>query len=119
MILVIDVGNTNITCGVYKGKTLETTFRITSNNQRTSDEYGVLLTELLSKAEIETSQIDGVIVASVVPNIMHSLLGGIRRYIYEEILIVKSGVKTGIRVGGKNPASTGADRIVDAVAAYE
>ena len=119
MILVIDVGNTNITCGVYKGKTLETTFRITSNNQRTSDEYGVLLTELLSKAEIETSQIDGVIVAGVVPNIMHSLLGGIRRYIYEEILIVKSGVKTGIRVGGKNPASTGADRIVDAVAAYE
>lgn len=119
MILVIDVGNTNITCGVYEKETLVTTFRLNSKTQRTSDEYGVLLTEIMTKANIATNEITGVAVASVVPDIMHSLLGGIRRYINEQILIVRAGVKTGIKVAGKNPAATGADRIVDAVAAYE
>lgn len=119
MFLVVDVGNTNITFGVYEDKKLVTTFRLMSKTPRTSDEYGVLITELISKNEIDVKQITGVIVASVVPNIMHSLTGGIRRYINEKLLIVGAGVKTGIKIVTENPKEIGADRVVDAVAAYE
>ena len=119
MYLVVDVGNTNITFGVYDGKELVTTFRLMSKTPRTSDEYGVLITELLSKNEISVKQITGVIVASVVPNIMHSLNGGIRRYVNQRLLTVGAGVKTGIKIVTENPKEIGPDRIVDAVAAYE
>ena len=119
MVLVIDVGNTNITFGVYDGKKLKTTFRLMAKTPRTSDEYGVLITELLSKNDIERGTIDGTIVASVVPNIMHSLIGGIKRYISEKLLLVGAGVKTGIKIVTENPKEIGPDRIVDAVAAYE
>lgn len=119
MFLVVDVGNTNITFGVYDEKKLVTTFRLMSKTPRTSDEYGVLITELLSKNKIAVEQITGVIVASVVPNIMHSLTGGIRRYVNERLLIVGAGVKTGIKIVTENPKEIGSDRVVDAVAAYE
>ena len=81
MLLVVDVGNTNITFGVYRDKELVTTFRLMSKTPRTSDEYGVLITELLSKNHLAIDQIEGIAVASVVPNIMHSLIGGIKRYV--------------------------------------
>ena len=71
MVLVVDVGNTNATFGVYDGKELVTTFRLMSKTPRTSDEYGVLITEMLNKNQIAINSINGVIVASVVPNIMH------------------------------------------------
>lgn len=119
MVLVIDVGNTNITFGVYDGKKLMTTFRLMAKTPRTSDEYGVLITELLSKNDIDRGKIDGTIVASVVPNVMHSLIGGIKRYINEKLLLVGAGVKTGIKIVTENPKEIGPDRIVDAVAAYE
>ena len=76
MLLVVDVGNTNITFGVYRDKELVTTFRLMSKTPRTSDEYGVLITELLSKNHLAIDQIEGIAVASVVPNIMYSLIGG-------------------------------------------
>ena len=79
MILVVDVGNTNITFGVYDRKSLVTTFRLMAKTQRTSDEYGVMITELLSKNHVNTKAIEGAIIASVVPNIMHALTGGIKR----------------------------------------
>lgn len=119
MFLVVDVGNTNITFGVYDEKKLVTTFRLMSKTPRTSDEFGVLITEMLSKNKIAVEQISGVIVASVVPNIMHSLTGGIRRYVNQRLLTVGAGVKTGIRIVTENPKEIGPDRIVDAVAAYE
>ena len=86
MLLVVDVGNTNITFGVYRDKELVTTFRLMSKTPRTSDEYGVLITELLSKNHLAVEQIEGVAIASVVPNVMHSLTGGIKRYVNENIL---------------------------------
>ncbi len=119
MILVVDVGNTNITCGVYEEKELKATFRITTKIPRTSDEYGVMFSQLLSMKNIQMSDIEGSIVASVVPDVMHSLTGGIVRYTSTKPLIVGPGVKTGIKVLTENPRSIGADRIVDAVAAYE
>lgn len=119
MVLVIDVGNTNITCGVYEKDTLKTTFRITTKIPRTSDEYGVLLTDILKNNDISTSMVEGVIVASVVPNVMHALTGAIKRYVGKTPLIVGPGIKTGIMVTSDNPKEIGPDRIVDVVAAYE
>lgn len=119
MILVVDVGNTNIICGVYEEKELKTTFRMMSKLPRTSDEYGINLRELLRVNEIEVSEIEGTIVASVVPNVMHSLVGAITRYIGKAPIIVGPGIKTGIKIITENPREIGPDRIVDAVAAYE
>lgn len=119
MIFVIDVGNTNMTLGVYEGEELKATFRMMTKTPRTSDEYGVVLTTLLSTKGITTETIEGCIVASVVPDVMHSLTGGILRYIGVKPLIVGPGLKTGIKIVTENPRAIGADRIVDAVAAYE
>ena len=119
MILVVDVGNTNITCGVYEGEDLKATFRLMSKMPRTSDEYGMMLTELLHMKGIDTDDIEGSIVSSVVPDVMHSLTGGLVRYIGTEPLVVGPGVKTGLKITTENPRAIGADRIVDAVAAYE
>lgn len=119
MILTLDVGNTNITFGVYDGQELVTTFRITTKIARTSDEYGILIRDLLRMNDINRADIEGSIVASVVPNIMHSLTGAMVRYIGSNPLVVGPGTKTGIQIKTKNPREIGADRVVDAVAAYE
>lgn len=119
MILVIDVGNTNITFGVYEKQEMITSFRMMSKMLRTSDEYGISINELLRANDLSVKKISGCIIASVVPNVMHSLLGAIKRYVKVEPIIVGSGVKTGIRIVTENPKEIGADRIVDAVAAYE
>lgn len=119
MILVIDVGNTNMTFGVYDGDELKATFRMMSKTPRTSDEYGVMICQLINNKNIAIDQIEGSIIASVVPDVMHSLVGGIVRFTDTQPLIVGPGVKTGIKVVTENPRAIGADRIVDAVAAYE
>ncbi len=119
MILVVDVGNTNITFGIYREKELVTTFRMMSKVLRTSDEYGVSLTELLHVNNIKKENIEGAIIASVVPNVMHSLVGGITRYLGKKPIIVSTGIKTGIKITTENPKEIGADRIADLVAAYE
>ena len=119
MIVAIDVGNTNITFGVYEGRKLVTTFRMMSKLAHTSDEYGMYIRQLLQFNGIEKEQMEGCVIASVVPNVMHSLVGGITRYLGMEPLIVGVGTKTGIRIVTENPKEIGADRIVDAVAAYE
>lgn len=119
MFLAIDVGNTNITVGVYDDRRLAATFRMTTKLPRTSDEYGMMLTELISKQEVNPADIDGAIVASVVPNIMHSLTNAVNRYLHCTPLTVGPGIKTGIKIDTANPKEIGADRIVDIVAAYE
>lgn len=119
MIFVIDIGNTNITCGVYRKDELVTTFRLMTKMQRTSDEYGVLIRDLLRTNAISVSDIEGVIIASVVPNIMHSFTSAIQKYIAKVPLIVGPGVKNGIKIATENPREIGPDRIVDAVAAYD
>lgn len=118
MIITIDVGNTNITMGVYEGEKLTGTYRLTSKLQRTSDEYGVALLSFLEHNGINVEDIEGAIVASVVPNIMHSLTGGIERYLMKKPMIVGPGLKTGIKIVTENPKELGADRVVDAVAAF-
>ncbi len=119
MILALDVGNTNITCGVFEGDTIKASFRITTKMPRTSDEYGMIITTLLEKNEVEMPQIHDAIICSVVPNIMHSLQNALIKYFNIKPIIVEAGIKTGIRIATPNPQQIGADRIVDAVAAYE
>ena len=119
MILTIDVGNTNITCGAFREEELMANFRLTTKMARTSDEYGMLLTELLEKNAIKSKDIRDAIICSVVPNIMHSLEGALIKYFGIDPIIVEAGIRTGIRIVTPNPAQIGADRIVDAVAAYE
>ena len=119
MILVIDVGNTNLTLGVYQGEELKATFRMMTKTPRTSDEYGVMITQLLKNKGIEAAELEGSIVASVVPDVMHSLLGALVRYTGTKPVNVGPGIKTGIRIVTEEPRAIGADRIVDAVAAYE
>ncbi|MBE5855005.1 MAG: type III pantothenate kinase [Lachnospiraceae bacterium] len=119
MLLVIDVGNTNITVGVYNGERLETSFRLTTVATRTSDEFGMDIAVLLDKNNITLKDIRGVIIASVVPNVMHSLVNAVVKYVGKNPLIVGPGVKTGIKIATAHPNEIGADRIVDAVGAYE
>ena len=119
MLLVLDVGNTNITCGIYEGDKLAHTFRIMSKTPRTSDEFGMSICDLAARQGVDISLIDGVIIASVVPNIMHSLIASVKKYLNVDPLVVAPGVKTGIKVDTPNPREIGPDRIVDAVAAYE
>lgn len=119
MILVIDVGNTNMTLGVYEGEELKGTFRMMTQTPRTSEEYGVVITQMLKNRGIDTARLEGSIVASVVPDVMHSLIGSLVKYIGTRPIIVGPGIKTGIRITTEDPRAIGADRIVDAVAAYE
>ena len=119
MILVIDVGNTNMALGVYEKESLLATFRIMTKMPRTSDEYGVLITQILLNRGIEAADLEGSIVASVVPDVMHSLMGALVRYTKTRPMSVGPGMKTGIRIVTEDPRAIGADRIVDAVAAYE
>lgn len=119
MLLAVDVGNTNMTIGLFEGKSLKSTFRIMTQAPRTSDEYGMVITELIVRQGVALEDIDSTIIATVVPNTTHSLVNAIKKYLHCTPLIVGPGIKTGIRVEIPNPKEMGADRIVDAVAAYE
>ena len=119
MILVLDVGNTNIVLGIYKNKELIANWRLATDNKRTADEYGIQVIELFSHNNLSFSDIEGVIISSVVPNIMYSLEHMISKYFNIKPIIVGPGVKTGINIKYDNPKEVGADRIVNAVAAHE
>ena len=118
MLLVIDAGNTNITLGIFSEDKISGTFRMKAKQPRTSDEYGITLKELIECQGIDSSGVDAVIIASVVPDIMHSLGSAIIKYFGVKPMVVSAGIKTGIRIVTENPRQVGADRIVDAVAAY-
>ena len=118
MLLVVDVGNTHITLGVFDGKELKATFRMTAKQPRTSDEYGIQLCDLLVHRNFNIKDIDDVIVSSVVPDIMHSLGSAIIKY-FNVRPIVPSTLDMGLTIHTEHPKEIGPDRIVDAVAAYE
>lgn len=118
MLLTIDVGNTNITMGVFEEEFLQGMFRMTTKQKRTSDEYGFEICGILEHRGISPKSIDSVIIASVVPDIMHSLTSGIIKYLNAKPLIVSAESDTGIKIAAENPSRTGPDRIVNAVAGY-
>lgn len=119
MILTLDVGNTNMTGGVFSGDDIVATFRITTKMPRTSDEYGMLLCNVLQQNKINPCEIRDAIICSVVPNVMHSLASAMIKYLDIKPIIVGADLETGLRIELPNPKQVGADRIVDAVAAYE
>ena len=119
MIVVVDVGNTNITVGMFAGEQMVGTYRMTTQMSRTSDEFGVLLKDFLSTSGFCAGDVEDVIVASVVPNVMYSFTNAIKKYLNKTPLIVGPGTKTGIKIGAENPKEVGADLIVDAVAVHE
>lgn len=119
MLLAFDVGNTNITIGLFEGSELVGNYRMTTKLPRTSDEYGMFFLNMLTSKGMSVEQVEAAIVASVVPNVNHSLNNAIKKYFRLEPIMVGPGIKTGIRIMTENPRELGADRIVDAVGAYD
>lgn len=119
MILVIDVGNTNIVLGVYESEELIASWRLSTDSKRTADEYGIQVIQLFLQDKLDPADVEGVIISSVVPNIMYSLEHMIKKYFEVNPIVVGPGVKTGINIKYDNPKEVGADRIVNAVAAHE
>jgi type III pantothenate kinase len=119
MILVVDVGNTNIVLGLYRERTLTHHWRLSTNRSATVDEYGVLISNLFQLASVRAEQIKGVILSCVVPPIMNTLEQLFVKYVGKEALVVGPGIKTGLNIRYENPREVGADRIVNAVAGIE
>lgn len=119
MILLVDAGNTNIVLGVHDGEKYIAGWRISSNANKTSDEFSIQVMQLFNLSNIDPKKIEGIIVSSVVPNIMHSLENMIKKCFGCEPIIVGPGIKTGINIKYDNPKEVGADRIVNAVAVHE
>ena len=119
MILLVDVGNTNIVLGVNKDDSYIASWRISTDAKKTSDEYSIQVMQLFSQSGLNPKEVKGIIISSVVPNIMHSLENMIRKCFCKEPIIVGPGIKTGINIKYDNPKEVGADRIVNAVAAFE
>lgn len=119
MLLVFDVGNTNMVLGIYKNKELINHWRINTDKEKTSDEYGMLIGNLFQYENIDIKDIKDVIISSVVPNVMHSLENFCLKYCNKQPMVVGPGIKTGLNIKYDNPKQVGADRIVNAVAGIE
>lgn len=117
MLLVFDVGNTNMVLGVYDGSKLISDWRINTDPNKTSDEYGVLIKNLFDSSKVDMTLVDSIIISSVVPAVMHSLENFCMKYCGINPLIVGPGIKTGLNIKYDDPKMVGADRIVNAVAA--
>lgn len=119
MILVVDVGNTNIVIGAMQGTDLIGGWRMTSQTPHSSDEYGILMLEFLRQKNIKASDIDDIIMSCVVPDILYSLSNSFKKYFHMTPIVIGPGLKTGIDIRTDNPKEVGADRIVNVVAGYE
>ncbi|NBO21508.1 MAG: type III pantothenate kinase, partial [Rhodobacteraceae bacterium] len=120
MLLAIDVGNTNVVFAVFNGDKVVGQWRISSDARRTSDEYGVWLTQVMERSNLSPKDITGAVVASVVPQTLFDLRMLARNYFSVDLLIIGApGVKTGIVAKIDNPREVGADRLVNAYAAWQ
>jgi type III pantothenate kinase len=119
MLLAIDVGNTNTVFGVFDGSALQHHWRVETSHSRTYDEYAIQVLQLFALEGIDSKKIDAVAVSSVVPPMNFTLEQMVKRYFPGKALFVGPGVKTGMPILYDNPKEVGADRIVNAVAAYD
>ena len=119
MLLTIDIGNTNITIGVFDGSKMKATWRVATGVHRMPDEYASLILHLFEHEGIATSKITDAILCSVVPPLTGVFEEMCRHYLKVSPLLVEAGVKTGVRISMDNPREVGADRIVNAVAAHQ
>jgi type III pantothenate kinase len=118
MLLAVDIGNTNITFGVFEGEQLRATWRTATGVNQMADEYAVLLINLLHHRGIDTSDIKEIVLCSVVPPLTTTFVDLSQRYFHTTPLVVGAGIKTGVRIRMDNPREVGADRIADAAAAH-
>ena len=119
MLLAIDIGNTNIVLGLYQGKKLITHWRLATQAERTADEYGVILTQLVEHGGFRCEQISAIAVSCVVPPMLTTAQELAARFFDREPLIVGPGIKTGMPILYENPKDVGADRIVNGIAAFD
>ena len=119
MLLAIDIGNTNIVLGLYEGKKLITHWRLATQAERTADEYGVILTQLVEHGGFRCAQISAIAVSCVVPPMLTTTQEFAIRFFDREPLFVGPGIKTGMPILYENPKDVGADRIVNGIAAYD
>jgi len=116
VLLAIDLGNTNLTLGLYDGEELGPRWRLATVYDRMPDEYGLQILGLLSHAGYNPDHLNGVCLASVVPPLTARVVEACRNYLKQEPLVIDAGVKTGVRIRYEDPRAVGADRIVDAAA---
>lgn len=116
MLLAVDVGNTNVTLGLYQGEQLGPRWRLATDHERMPDEWGLQFVGLLGHAGYRPADLTGVCLASVVPPLTGRIVSACRDYLHQDALVVDAGVKTGVRVLYEDPRAVGADRIVDAAA---
>jgi type III pantothenate kinase len=118
MLLAVDVGNTNVTLALFDGERLVADWRITSHHERTADELAVELGQLFQLRGLDMAVVDGVVIASVVPNLNPALIEVSKRYLKCDPVMVGPGTKTSVKVRYDNPKDVGADRIANALAAF-
>jgi type III pantothenate kinase len=118
MLLALDAGNTNITIGVFEGPTLTTRWRLRTIHEQTADEWGILMRNLFALSSLNLAQVDGIIIASVVPQLDATLAAMARRYFHTDPLFITPDTDIGIKVLYDNPREVGADRVVNGVAAF-
>ena len=118
MILTLDVGNTNIKAALFDGEDMAAYFRIATNRQMSSDEYGILLVNLFAHNGVSMKKVEGIIMSSVVPTVNYTLEHMCRNYFGMDPMTVGPGIKTGINIKYDNPRELGGDRIANAVAAF-
>ena len=119
MLLTIDIGNTNLTIGLYQGETLRAHFRLATDHNRMPDEYGLQLLGILQQAGCGKDCLEGICLASVVPPLTNRVVEACRQYLSITPLVVDVGIKTGVRILYEDPRAVGADRVADAVAVHK
>lgn len=119
MILTMDVGNSTIFIGLFINDELIENWRISTDRNKTSDEYGIILRQLFSASSNSLEEVDGIIISSVVPTVMSRLKEMASRYFSCNVIVVGPGIKTGMNIKTENPKEVGSDRIVNAVAASQ
>ena len=117
-LLAIDIGNTNIVLGLYEGKRLAAQWRIATDHARMPDEYAMLLFDLFARSGQDPDSVQGIVLASVVPPLTGTFVEVSERYFGQRPLVVDAGVRTGVRIRYDSPRDVGADRVVNAVAAF-
>ncbi len=119
MLLTFDVGNTNIVMGVFKNDVLITNWRMATDHNKSADEIGIFISQLFLHEHLDIKDVKDIIISSVVPHVMYSLLHMAQKYFEKEPIVIGPGIKTGMNIKYDNPRQVGADRIVNAVAALK
>jgi type III pantothenate kinase len=118
MVLVLDVGNSNIKCGLFDGEKLVNSWRMKTDLEKTADEYGIQITAFFNHVNHLPTEVEGITISSVIPSINYTLQHMCSIYFNKKAMFVNPGIKTGINIKYDNPRELGADRIVSAIAAY-